>query len=153
MLTSFSLASSSAAMPTNLSICENKLGISNKVCSFSIPLGATINMDGTSAHLAIASMFLARMYGISVPTSMLFSVLFTILMLSIGTPGVPGASFVCLGVLLTQIGVPIEALGIVMGVDALLDMLRTMSNTTGDMAVTLIVAKSEGLVDLDMYNS
>ncbi len=153
MVTSFSLSSSSAAMPTNMQICTEKLGISPKVCGFSIPLGATINMDGTSIHLAVCAMFLAKVYGVPVPGSAMVSIVITILMLSLGTPGVPGAALVCLGILLNQIGVPIEAVGLVMGVDSLLDMFRTASNTTGDMAVSLIVAKSEGLLDMDVYNS
>ncbi len=153
MITSFSLSSSNAAMPTNMQICTDRLGISPKICGFSIPLGATINMDGTSIHLAVAALFLAKVYAVPVPQSAMLSIVITILMLSIGTPGVPGASLVCLSVLLNQIGVPIEAIGLIMGVDSLLDMCRTVSNTTGDMAVTTIVAKSEGLMDLDMYNS
>ncbi|MBR5969303.1 MAG: dicarboxylate/amino acid:cation symporter [Lachnospiraceae bacterium] len=152
MLTSFSLSSSNAAMPANMAICENSLGISKKIFSFSIPLGATVNMDGTSIHLAISALFLAKMYGVEVPASSMLSIVITIIMLSVGTPGVPGASLVCLGVLLNQIGVPVEAIGIIMGVDALLDMLRTMSNTTGDMAVTLTVANSEKLVDLEVFH-
>lgn len=152
MLTSFSLSSSNAAMPNNMRICTEKLGISPMVCNFSIPLGATVNMDGTSIHLTIASLFLAKVCGVSVPESAFFSIAFTIVMLSLGTPGVPGAALVCLSVLLNQIGVPIEAIGIIMGVDSLLDMFRTVSNTTGDMAVTTIVAKSEKLIDLDTYN-
>lgn len=90
--------------------------------------------------------------GITVPESALLSIAITIVMLSLGTPGVPGASLVCLSVLLNQIGVPIEAIGIIMGVDSLLDMFRTVSNTTGDVAVTTIVAKSENLIDLKTYN-
>ncbi len=109
-------------------------------------------MDGTSLHLAIATMFLAKLYGVEVPGSAMLSIIFTIVMLSMGTPGVPGASLVCLGILLTQVGVPLEAIGIIMGVDSLLDMFRTASNTTGDMAVTVIVAKSEKLLDMDTYN-
>ncbi len=153
MLTSFSLSSSNAAMPTNIKICTDVLGISPKVCNFSIPLGATINMDGASAHFAIASMFLAKCYGVDVPESAIFSLVITIIMLSLGTPGVPGASLVCVGILLNQIGVPIEAIGLIMGVDSLLDMFRTASNTTGDVAVTLIVAKTEKLLDIEKYNS
>ncbi len=152
MITSFSLSSSNAAMPTNIQICTEKLGVSPKVCGFSIPLGATINMDGTSLHLAIAAMFLAKLYGVEVPGSAMISIIITIVMLSMGTPGVPGASLVCLGILLDQIGVPLEAIGIIMGVDSLLDMFRTASNTTGDMAVTVIVAKSENLLDMETYN-
>ncbi len=153
MLASFSLGSSSAAMPSNMRLCMDSFGVSQKLCGFSIPLGATVNMDGTSIHLALTTMFLAKVYGVDVPSSAMLSIIITILMLSIGTPGVPGASIVCLGILLNQIGVPIEAVGLIMGVDSLLDMLRTVSNTTGDIAVTLIVAKSEGLIDMETYNS
>ena len=153
MLTSFSLSSSNAAMPGNIAICKEKLGISPKVCDFSIPLGATVNMDGTSIHLAVASLFLAKVYGVNIPQTAMISIVITIIMLSLGTPGVPGASLVCLSVLLSQIGVPIEAIGLIMGVDSFLDMCRTTSNTTGDIAVTLIVAKSEGLLDMDVYNN
>ena len=153
MITAFSLSSSNAAMPTNMKICTNKLGISPKVCNFSIPLGATVNMDGVSIHLAIASMFLAKVYGVEIPSSALVSLILTIVMLSLGAPGVPGSSLVCLGVILQQLGVPIEAIGLIMGVDSLLDMFRTVSNTTGDMAVTLIVAKSENLLDMEKYLS
>lgn len=153
MINAFTLASSNAAMPMNMQICTDSLGISPKVCNFSIPLGTTINMDGVSVHLAVASMFLAKMYGVEVPGSMMLSIVITIIMLSLGAPGVPGSSLVCLGVLLGQIGVPIEAIGLIMGVDSLLDMFRTVSNTTGDMAATLIVARLEKLLDLDKYNS
>ncbi|WP_026666297.1 dicarboxylate/amino acid:cation symporter [Butyrivibrio sp. FC2001] len=153
MLNAFSLSSSSASMPVNIKICTDDLGISPKVCNFSIPLGATINMDGVSVHLAVASMFLAKMYGVEVPHSMALSIIITIVMLSLGTPSVTGASLVCLGILLDMIGVPMEAIGLIIGVDSLLDMFRTVSNTTGDIAVTLIVAKMEKLLDIDVYKS
>ena len=136
-----------------MQICTEKLGISPKVCNFSIPLGATINMDGVSIHLAIVSMFLAKVYGVEVPAASLFSICITIVILSLGTPGIPGASLVCTGILLQQIGVPLEAIGLIIGVDALLDMFRTLSNTTGDMAVTLIVARLEKLLDINKYLS
>ncbi len=153
MLTSFSLASSNAAMPTNMNICEHSLGISPKVFSFSIPLGATINMDGGSIHLAINALFFAKLYGIEISTSSLVAIAFTIIMLSMGTPGVPGAQFVSLSVLFAQLGIPPEALGLIMGVDSILDMIRTTSNTTGDMVVTTTVASQEHLIDLEIYNS
>ena len=153
MLTSLTLSSSSAAMPTNMDICTKKMGVSPKVCSFSIPLGATINMDGSCIFLVTAGLFLARAYGVTVPGSALVSLCITIIMLSLGCPGVPGAALVCLGVVLKALGVPIEAIGLVMGVNPILDMFITMNNTTGDMAATLIVAKSEDLVDLETYRS
>lgn len=153
MLTAFSLSSSNASMPINIDICTNDLGISPKVCNFSIPLGATINMDGFCVNLAIVSMFLAKIYAVEVPTSSLLSLSVTTLLLSLGAPGIPGVSLVCIGVLLQHVGVPMEAIGLIIGVDALIDMFRTVSNTTGDMAVTLIVAKKENLLDMKKYLS
>ena len=153
MVTSFTLASSSAAMPTNMKTCTDKLGISSKVSSFSIPLGATINMDGTSIFLTVCGIFLANAYGITVPSSAIVSLLVTIILLSLGCPGVPGAGIVCLGVILGSLGVPIEAVGLVIGIYPFIDMMNTMSNCTGDVAVTLVVAKSEGLVNLEKFNN
>ncbi len=153
MLNAFSLSSTSASMPVNIKICSEKLGISPKVCNFSIPLGAAITMDGVSVHLAVAIMFLAKMYGVEVPHAMIMSIIITILMLSLGTPAVTGASLVCLGILLNMMGVPMEAIGLIIGVDLLLDMFRTVPNTTGHVAATLIVAKLEKLLDIDVYKS
>ena len=153
MITSFTLASSSAAMPVNMKTCTDKLGISSKVCSFSIPLGATVNMDGTCILLTVGSLFLARGYGVQVTQSMYLSLILTIVLLSLGAPGVPGSGLVCLGVVIGSLGVPLEAVGLVMGIYPFLDMFNTMSNTTGDVAASLIVAASEGLVDLEKYNA
>ena len=153
MLTSFSLSSSSAAMPTNLRTCTEKLGISPKVCSFSIPLGATINMDGTSIFLMTMGLFLARAYGITVTPTVLFSVMITVVLLSLGAPGVPGSALVCIGVILNIMGVPVEAIGLIIGITPILDMFDTMSNCTGDVTTALIVAKSEDLLDLKKFNS
>ena len=150
MLASFSLASSNAAMPFNMKSCQ-RLGISSKIYSFSIPLGATVNMDGSCIYMAVAGLFLARVFGIQIGWSELFSMVFSIIVLSIGAPGIPGAGLVCLSVLLTQIGVPAEALSLVMGIDSLLGMFRTAVNSTGDVAVSLIVAKSEKLIDTEKY--
>lgn len=152
MLTSFTLASSSAAMPVNLRTCTDKLGISPKVCNFSIPLGATVNMDGACIGFSVTGLFLARAYGVTVPTSALVSLAVTIILLSLGCPGVPGAGLVCLGVVLETLHVPVEAIGLIIAVDPILDMFVTMSNTTGDVAAALIVAKSEKLLDEDVYN-
>ena len=151
MLTSFSLCSSSAAMPTNMRICKEKLGIAQKIYSFSIPLGATVNMDGTCIILTIMGLFLAKIYGITMTGSMLFSLIITIILLSLGAPGVPGASIVCLGIVLNQTGVPLDAISLVIPIMTFLDMFETMSNTTGDMAVSTIVANNEKLLDVDVY--
>ena len=153
MLTSFTLSSSSAAMPTNMRICMDKLGISPKVCSFSIPLGATINMDGGCIFMTVSGLFLARAYGVNLSGTAIFSMALTVILLSLGAPGVPGAALVCMGVVLGSIGVPIEAIGLVIGVNPIIDMFNTMSNTTGDVVATTIVAKSEGLLDMEKYNS
>jgi Na+/H+-dicarboxylate symporter len=150
MLTNFSLASSNAAMPFNINSCK-KLGVSSKVCSFSIPLGATVNMDGSCIYMAVAGLFLANVFGIKIDGSALFSMVFSIIVLSVGAPGIPGSGLVCLSVLLTQLGVPAEALSLVMGVDAILGMFRVVINSTGDVAVSLIVAKSEKLLDVEKY--
>ncbi len=151
MITSFTLSSSNAAMPTNMNLCDKEMGISERVYSFSIPLGATVNMDGTSLYLVIVGLFLARVYGVNVPISTLLTTAFTIIMLSVSTPGVPGANVVALSILLNQLNVPLEGIGLVLGIDAILDMFRTMSNTTGDVSVSLIVAKSENLVDMSKW--
>ena len=153
MLTSFALSSSSAAMPGNMVICTEKLGISQKLVSFSIPLGATVNMDGTTINLIIVSLFLARMYGVTVSGPVLASMVLTVIMLSLGAPGVPGSGIVCLGVLLEHIGVPIEAIGLIMAINPFMDMFATMNNVTGDMAVTTIVGKTEGVLDREIYDS
>ena len=153
MLTSLALSSSSAAMPTNMNICTKKLGISPKLASFSIPLGATINMDGTSVFLIVFAMFLARMYGVDVTGSALMTMSVTVIMLSLGCPGVPGAGLVCLGIVLENIGVPMEAVGLIMGITPLADMTSTMNNVTGDMAVSTIVARTEGLLDKKIFYS
>ena len=152
MLTSFTLSSSSAAMPTNLSVCIHKLGISPKVANFTIPLGATINMDGFSIFLTVTSLFLARAYGVGVDASGMLTIAVTIILLSLGAPGVPGSSLVCLGIVLKTLNVPVEAMGLVIPIYPVMDMFNTLSNTTGDMAASLIVSKSENLLDLDIYH-
>ena len=147
-----STASSNASLPLNMSTCEKRLGISQRVYSLSLPLGATMNMDGTCVYLGVFALGLAKIYGVEIAPAALYSVAFSIIMLSIGAPGVSGAGLVCLSVLLTQLGVPVEAVGLVMGIDPLIGMLRTMSNCLGDVVVSAIVAKQEKLIDLSVYN-
>ena len=150
MVQVFSMASSNAALPLNIDACK-KMGVSPKVYSLSLPLGATINMDGTCIYLSVVALALARIYGVEIPAAALLSVVISIIVLSIGAPGVPGSGMICLSVLLTQLGVPVEAVGLVMGIDPLIGMLRCMSNCLGDVAVSCIVAKKEGILDLDLY--
>ncbi len=153
MLQVFSMASSNAAIPLNMEACEKRLGIAQKVYSLSIPLGATLNMNGTCIHLAVFSLALARIYGVHINAASLLSLALTIMVLSVGAPGIPGSGLICLSVLLTQIGVPVEAVGLVMGIDTLVGMFRCMSNCLGDVVVTVIVAKSEKLLDIKKYRS
>lgn len=151
MMASFSLASSNAAMPFNMKSCQ-RLGISPRICSFHTfrsysKYGWFLYIYGSSRIV------LAKVFGIHMGGSELFSMIFSIIVLSIGAPGIPGAGLVCVSVLLTQIGVPAEALSLVMGIDSLLGMFRTAVNSAGDVAVSLIVAKSEKLLDTEKYNS
>lgn len=147
----FSMASSNASIPVNMEACE-KLGIPRRVYSLCIPLGATINMHGTCIYLAVFSLALAKLYGVTVSASTIASMFLSIFVLSVGSPGVTGAGLVCLSMLLEQIGGPIEAVAIVMGIDPLLAMMRTMGNCMGDVAGGLIVSGSEGLLDRSVYN-
>ena len=151
MLTSFSLSSSNAAIPTNLRVAKEKMGVAPKLANFSIPLGATVNMDGGVITQAIMALFLAKMYGVEISSSALISMCITIVLLSLGAPGVPGAGIVVLSTILASINVPTEALGLVIGVYSILDMFTTMSNTTGDMVATVIVANFEKLLDREVF--
>lgn len=151
MLQVFGMASSNAAILVNMKACDEKLGISKKIYSLSIPLGATVNMDGTCIYLVIFGMALARVFGVDISGGMMLSMFFSVFILSVGAPGVPGAGLVCLSVLLTQLNVPIAGIGLVMGLDSLLGMMRAMSNSLGDVAASLIVAKSENKLDMERY--
>ncbi|MCR4629607.1 MAG: dicarboxylate/amino acid:cation symporter [Clostridium sp.] len=153
MLQVFSMASSNASIPINMDVCEKKIGIDKKIYSLSIPLCATLNMDGTCVHLAVFALALAKTYGIELSAGTIFSMVLTILILSIGAAGIPGAGLICLSVLLTQINVPIEAIGLVMGIDSVCGMFRCMSNCLGDVVASTIVAKSEHMLNMDIYSS
>lgn len=153
MLQIFSMASSNASIPLNMEICDKKLGVSSKVYSLSIPLGATLNMDGTCVQLMVFALALAKVYGVTVTGSALLMMAFTVVILSMGAPGIPGAGVICLSVLLEQLGVPTEAVGLVMGIGPLIGMFLCMCNCTGDTVITTIVAKSVGELDVEKYNS
>lgn len=142
MIQVFSLASSNASIPINMEACD-KLGIQKKISSLSIPLGATVNMDGTCIHLAIFALALAKTYGVEITGANMVAMIISIIILSLGAPGIPGSGLICLSVLITQLGVPAESIGLVMGIDALLGMLRTMNNCTGDVVVSKIVDQKE----------
>ena len=153
MLTGFSTASSNATMPSSMKACDEKLGIASRIYSFSIPLGATINMDGSCVTLIITAFYMARIFGVEINGSELFTIFMMIMVLSMGAPGVPGGNLICISILLPCIGIPSDAIGIIMGVYSLVGMSQAMTNVTGDAIVTTIIASSEKAVDLDIYNA
>ena len=153
MLQVFSLASSNASIPVNMEACEKKLGVSKRIFSLSIPLGATLNMDGTCIHLAVFALALAKTFGVEVTGGAMLSMIISIIVLSMGAPGIPGSGLICLSVLITQMNVPVESIGLVMGIDSLCGMFRCMSNCLGDVAVSTIVARSEKELDMKKYKS
>ena len=140
-LNAFAIVSSNAAMAHTMEVCDKKLRISPKLYSFSIPLGATINMDGLSVMLSLTTLFFASAFGITLSPADILSLIFTIVVLSVGTPGIPGTGLICLSVLFKQCGIPIEALSIFVGVYSLLDPINTANNVFGDVTGTYIVAK------------
>ena len=152
MLFAFSTASSNATIPVTLETVERRVGVSNKIASFTVPLGATINMDGTAIMQGIATGFIAQYYGIDLTMSQYLMVVVMVILASIGTAGVPSVGLVVLAGVLGQVGLHAEGIALILGVDRLLDMTRTVVNITGDSMVTTIVAKSEGELDLDVFN-
>ena len=144
MLTAFSTASSSATLPVTMEAVEEKVGVSNKISSFVLPLGATVNMNGTALYECAAAMFIAQAYGLELTFGVQFSIVAIALMTSIGVAGVPSASLVAIAIILGAIGLPIEALGVLMVFDRILDMARTSINIWGDVSCATIVARLEG---------
>ena len=153
MLTGYTLGSSNATLPTSMEICGNKLGISKQIYSFSLPLGATINMDGTCITLMISALFMAKIFGVQVTLPMMLALFVSIFVLSVGAPGVPGAALICISILLPQIGIPAEAISIIMGLYTLVGMMLACVNVTGDAVITLVTAKKEHKLDLDVFRS
>lgn len=149
----FSTASSNATIPVNMEVTEKKLGVHNSVASFTIPLGATVNMDGTAIMQGVASVFVAQVYGIELGLSGYIMVILTATLASIGTAGVPGVGLVMLAMVFNQVGLPVEGIGLIIGVDRLLDMTRTAVNVTGDAVVSVIVARKYNQLDMNTYNS
>ena len=147
----FSTASSNATIPVTLRCVTERMGANNSVASFTVPFGATINMDGTAIMQGVATVFLANVYGIDLGLGGYLTVIAMAVLASIGTAGVPGVGLVMLTMVLTQVGLPIEGIALIIGVDRLMDMIRTAVNITGDAVVTAIVAKTEGEFDLSVY--
>lgn len=148
----FSTSSSNATIPVTLSTAEKRLGVDNSTASFVVPLGATINMDGTAIMQGVATVFIANVYGIELGLIGYLTVILMAVLASIGTAGVPGVGLIMLAMVLNQVGLPVEGIALIMGVDRLLDMLRTAVNVSGDAVVTTIVARSERSLNLDTYN-
>lgn len=152
-LYALSTSSSNATLPVTMRVVEKNLGVGNQVASFVIPLGATVNMNGTAIMQGIACVFIAQLYGIELSMVQLLTVLGMATVAAIGAAGVPSAGIVMLASVLTQVGLPVEGIALVLAVDRLLDMARTVVNVSGDAAVTLVVAKSEGELDLEVYRA
>ncbi|MCK4494526.1 MAG: dicarboxylate/amino acid:cation symporter [Methylococcales bacterium] len=148
----FSTASSNATIPVTLQVVEKRLGVNNATASFTIPLGATINMDGTAIMQGVATVFIANVYNIDLGASDYMTIVGMSILASIGTAGVPGVGLIMLAMVFNQVGLPVEGIGLILGVDRLLDMVRTAVNITGDATVTCIVARGENEIDDAIFN-
>ncbi|WP_444998019.1 dicarboxylate/amino acid:cation symporter [Aliikangiella sp. IMCC44359] len=148
----FSTSSSNATIPVTLRTVTERLGVNNSVASFTIPFGATINMDGTAIMQGVATVFIANVYGVDLGISGYLTVILMSVLASIGTAGVPGVGLIMLSMVFAQVNLPVEGIGLILGVDRLLDMLRTAVNVSGDAVVSSVVAKSEGKLNIDIYN-
>jgi len=144
LLTAFSTSSSSATLPLTMEAVENNSGVSNKVTSFVLPLGATVNMDGTALYECVAAMFIAQAYGIDLSFLQQMIVVATALLASIGAAGIPMAGLVMITVILSAVGLPLEGIGLILAVDRILDMCRTTINVWSDSCGSVIIARSEG---------
>jgi Na+/H+-dicarboxylate symporter len=144
ILTAFSTSSSNATLPLTLEAVEHKSGVSNKIASFTLPLGATVNMNGTALYECVAVMFIAQAYGIDLTFSQQMIVVFTALLAAIGSAGIPMAGLVMMAIVMNAVGLPLEGIGLILAVDRILDMFRTVVNVYGDTCGAVVVAKSEG---------
>jgi Na+/H+-dicarboxylate symporter len=148
LLTAFSTSSSSATLPLTMSSVEENAGVSNKISSFVLPLGATINMDGTALYECVAAIFIAQVYGIDLSFGQQFVVVITALLASIGAAGIPMAGLVMMTVILNAVGLPLEGIGLILAVDRILDMMRSAVNVWSDVSGAALIAVSEGETDL-----
>ncbi len=147
----FSTSSSNATLPITLETVEHKVGVKNEIASFTVPLGATINMDGTAIMQGVATVFIASAFNIDMTFNDYLMVILTATLASIGTAGVPGVGLIMLALVLQQVGLPVEGIALIIGVDRLLDMMRTSVNVTGDAAVSAVVARSEDKFDMAVF--
>ena len=149
----FSTSSSNATIPVTLRTVTQRLGVDRSVASFTVPFGATINMDGTAIMQGVATVFIANIYGVELGIGGYLTVILMSVLASIGTAGVPGVGLIMLSMVFSQVGLPLEGIGLILGVDRLLDMVRTAVNVSGDGVVSCIVAKSEGKLDRAVYDN
>ena len=149
----FSTATSNATIPLNIDTLEEKMGVDRHLSSFTIPLGATINMDGTSIMQGVAVVFVAQAFGINLSVVDYLTVIVTATLASVGTAGIPSVGLVTLAMVFNSVGLPVEGIGLIMGIDRILDMIRTAVNVTGDAVCTTIIARQNGSIDLDVYNT
>ena len=148
----FSTASSGATLPITLRTVERRMGVHNSVAGFTVPLGATINMDGTAIMQGVATVFIAQVFGVDLSLTAYITVILTATLASIGTAAVPGVGLITLALVLEQAGLPVEGIALIIGVDRLLDMVRTAVNVTGDATVSVIVANSEKQLDHQVFH-
>lgn len=149
----FSTATSNATIPMSINTLYHKMGVSKRVSSFTIPLGATINMDGTAIMQGVAVVFASQAFGIHLSAADYMTVILTATLASVGTAGVPGVGLITLSMVFASVGLPVEAIALIMGIDRILDMSRTAVNITGDAVCTTIVASQDGSVDRDVFNA
>lgn len=152
-MVAFTSTSSAGTLPVSIMATEKNLGVNRRISSFVLPLGATINMDGTALYQGVCAVFIAQVYGIDLGMPQYLIIVLTATLGSLGTAGVPGAGLIMLSLVLTSVGLPLEGVAIIAGIDRILDMARTAVNVVGDCAVASIVAKSEGDLDEDAYNT
>lgn len=149
----FTTSSSSATLPVSMSCAENKLGISKAVTSFVLPLGATVNMNGTALYQGVAALFIAQVYGVDLTLNHAVIIMLTAVLGAIGTAGVPGAGVIMLSIVLNSVGLPLEGIGIILAVDRIIDMGRTAFNVVGDLITAMVVANSEQEVDANVIHT
>jgi Na+/H+-dicarboxylate symporter len=150
-LLAFSTSSSKATLSTAMRVVNEKIGVSKTNTSFVLPLGASINMDGTAIYLGICAIFFSQAYGIPLDFHHYMILILTATLGSIGAAGIPGGSLIMMGMVLTSAGLPLEGIALIAGVDRILDMMRTTVNITGDSLITVLVDKSEGMLDEKQY--
>lgn len=148
----FSTATSNATIPMSIDTLHKKMGVSKQISSFTIPLGATVNMDGTSIMQGVAVVFIAQAYGIDLTPANLATVVVTATLASIGTAGVPSVGLVTLSMVLASVGLPVEGIALIMGIDRILDMMRTAVNITGDAVCTTVIAEQEKALNREVFN-